>query len=1063
MPIAKYIANVQKLYKGGHSSEHSFRGNLQNLLNALLPDLLVINEAKRRDCGAPDYILTKGDVPVGFIEAKDLGDADLEGLKPKRNKEQFDRYKKSLDNIVFTDYLRFYFYKNEECTAKISIAEITHKGIRPLKENFEAFRAKIKDFASYSGQSIQSPQRLAELMAAKARLLANIIENALSFDENAEENSSLLAQMESFRRYTIHDISIKSFADVYAQTLCYGMFAARLHDPTLQTFSRQEAYELIPKSNPFLKQLFGYIAGIELDDRIKWVVDDLIRIFLACDVAQILQDYGKSTESEDPIIHFYEDFLSLYDPTLRKTRGVWYTPTPVVQFMVRAVDQILKNDFGLPMGLADTTKTKIEADVQGKKVEHELHRVQILDPATGTGTFLAEVIKAIYKNFEGQEGIWSQYVQDHLLPRLHGFEILMASYAMAHLKLDLLLRETGFKATNAQRLRVFLTNSLEEQQHPDTGTLFASWLSNEANEANRLKRDCPVMVVLGNPPYSGESANKGAWIMDLMQDYKKEPGGVQKLQERNPKWLNDDYVKFIRYGQHYIEKNGSGILAYINPHGYLDNPTFRGMRWNLLQCFDKIYTIDLHGNSKKKETAPDGGIDENVFDITQGVSINFFIKTAKKKKGELGRVFHYDLYGKREFKYDFLNENSIVSIPYKELPCLEPMYFMLPKDFKAQEDYDKGFSVSALFSLHKSGMVTSRDAFVIDSHKDILASRISDFFAMSKSDLQRKYGLKENKRFKIEEVQKSAKQFDVRFVYPILYRPFDLKFVYYEAHFIEGSRIEVMQHFIKGDNVGLALCKQFKSGSDYVHVFIANTMMESSYVSNKTSEITSIFPLYLYPEDGEQQSFNGVTRRRPNLNAEIVAKIAEILGLAFVAEETLAGAEGRNSCFTPLDLLDYIYAVLHSQSYREKYKEFLKIDFPRVPYPEGLKIFWTLVDLGSQLRQVHLLESPVVSQFSTRFPQIGDNVVDKPRFVADDADEDRGRVYMNKTQYFEGVTRLAWEFYIGGYQPAQKWLKDRKGLILGFDDILHYQKMIAALNETARLMALIDELQGWSI
>jgi predicted helicase len=384
----------------------------------------------------------------------------------------------------------------------------------------------------------------------------------------------------------------------------------------------------------------------------------LIQIFLACNVEEILKNYGKSTKMEDPIIHFYETFLSEYDPKLRKARGVWYTPAPVVNFIVRAVDDILKTEFDMPQGLADTSKTKIKVNLQGKQVEQEVHKVQILDPATGTGTFLAEVIKHIYKKFEGQQGIWSNYVENHLLPRLNGFELLMASYAMAHLKLDLLLTDTGFKPTSNQRFRVYLTNSLEEH-HQDTGTLFANWLSTEANEANHIKRDTPVMCVIGNPPYSGVSSNNGEWISKLIEDYKYIDG--VHFNERKH-WLNDDYVKFIRYGQHFIEKNGSGVLAFINPHGFLDNPTFRGMRWNLLKTFDKIYTIDLHGNSKKKETAPDGSADVNVFDIMQGVSINFFIKTGKKKVNEIGKIFHFDLFGKRENKYEFLFNNSLKTV-----------------------------------------------------------------------------------------------------------------------------------------------------------------------------------------------------------------------------------------------------------------------------------------------------------------------------------------------------------------------------------------------------------------
>ena len=461
-------------------------------------------------------------------------------------------------------------------------------------------------------------------MAGKARLLSDIIEKSLTSDEENQEDSTLKEQMAAFKSILIHDITPKGFADVYAQTISYGMFAARLHDPTLDNFSRQEAAELIPKSNPFLRKLFGYIAGPDIDDRIKWIVVNLTEIFLACNVAEILKNYGRSTKMEDPIIHFYENFLAEYDPKLRKARGVWYTPAPVVNFIVRAVDDVLKEDFGLSQGLADNSKTTIKVKTHTpnknfksgyKEIEKEVHKVQVLDPATGTGTFLAEVIKHVSKKFKGQEGIWSSYIENHLLPRLNGFELLMASYAMAHLQLDLLLKETGFKQTKNQRTRVYLTNSLEEF-HPDTGTLFANWLSSEANEANQIKRDTPVMCILGNPPYSGESANKGKWIMNLMEDYKKEPGGKEKLKERNPKWINDDYVKFLRYGQHYIEKNKSGVLAFINPHGFLDNPTFRGMRWNLLKTYDKIYTIDLHGNAKKKEVSPDGSPDNNVFDLS---------------------------------------------------------------------------------------------------------------------------------------------------------------------------------------------------------------------------------------------------------------------------------------------------------------------------------------------------------------------------------------------------------------------------------------------------------------
>ncbi len=1062
MTITQYLAEVNKEYKTGRATEHSYRGYLQQLIKALVPDVMVTNEPQRVKCGAPDYIITKRDIPVGYIEAKDLNNR----LDDKQYKEQFDRYRKSLGNLIITDYLDFWLYIDGELVKTVRIGAVSDGVVKALPDNHSTFTNLIKDFCAFKGQTIKSPKKLAEMMAGKARMLSDVIEKSLTSDEQNHEDSSLKEQMQAFKQFLIHDITPKGFADVYAQTIAYGMFAARLHDPTLPTFSRQEAATLIPKSNPFLRNLFGYIAGIDVDDRIKWIVDGLADVFLACNVEELLKNYGKATKTEDPIIHFYETFLSEYDPALRKARGVWYTPQPVVDFIVRAVDDILKTEFNLPQGLADTSKTKIKVDVQGKKQEQEVHRVQILDPATGTGTFLAEVVKHIHKKFTGQQGIWSNYVEQHLIPRLNGFELLMASYAMAHLKLDLLLSETGFKPTKNQRVKVYLTNSLEEN-HPDTGTLFASWLSNEANEANHIKRDTPVMVVLGNPPYSGESANKGEWIMDLMEDYKKEPGGKEKLKEKNPKWINDDYVKFLRYGQYFIEKNGTGVLAFINPHGFLDNPTFRGMRWNLLKTYDKIYTIDLHGNSKKKETALDGSADVNVFDIQQGVSINVFIKTGKKKANELGEVFHFDLYGGREFKYDFLTANSLKTVKYTKIPNIEPNYFFVAKNFEEQKVYEKGFTVAKLFTVNSVGIVTARDEFTIHNTKEEVEQTINEFLSLDDEAARKRFNLGKDVRdwqvaFARKDLQTALNK-NGSFT-KINYRPFDEKWTYYTGKskgFHCYPRGEVMGNFVAESNLGLIIGRQGQvvGTMPWNLAFVTNTIADFNLYYRGGGVV---FPLYLYL-DTTQQTLHETTTRTPNLNAEIVKQIAAKLKLTFTNEK-----ENRPGTFAPIDILDYIYAVLHSPAYREKYKEFLKIDFPRVPYPTGADNFWQLVKLGGQLRQLHLLESDKIEHYITQYPVTGTNVVDKIRFeenyelIDGDLVTDVqpvypfGRVYINDTQFFQQVPKAAWDFYIGGYQPAQKWLKDRKGRTLGFEDILHYQKMIVALWETGKLMQEID-------
>lgn len=411
MTTAQYLEQINKRYKTGISREHTYRKDLEDLLISLVTDIDVTNEpANVTDCGNPDYVITKKDIPIGYIEAKDIG----KDLDSKNYKEQFSRYRKALDNLIITDYLVFKFFKEGELVTQIEIATIEDGEIKPITKNFQQFENLIKDFCTYIGQTIRSPKKLAEMMAGKARLLQNTLENSLNIDIEAEQKSDLWSQYETFRNILIHDLTPKGFADIYAQTLAYGMFAARYHDEVLNTFSRQEAGEKIPKSNPFLRMLFNYVAGPDIDDRIKHTVDNLADVFRAVDLRKILSKFGRTTKTQDPIVHFYEDFLSEYDSKLRKAKGVWYTPQPVVSFIVRAVDEVLKSEFGLSQGLADTTKTKIQIDSQTtdkrsksgyKQIEKKVHKVQVLDPATGTGTFLAEAIKFIYNNnFKAMQG-----------------------------------------------------------------------------------------------------------------------------------------------------------------------------------------------------------------------------------------------------------------------------------------------------------------------------------------------------------------------------------------------------------------------------------------------------------------------------------------------------------------------------------------------------------------------------------------------------------------------------------------------------------------------------------
>ncbi len=1038
--ISCYIKEIDRQYQTGLAREHSYRPALQELLAKILIDCTITNEPARSDCGAPDLIITnaKTQRPIFFVETKDLFDSDLDGRN--KHKEQFERYRNSLNFIIFTDYLSFHAYEHGELITTITIGKEEQKHIKLIANAAEPFVELINHFAQSKPTPITSPAMLAKQMALKARMLGEIIKGSFkcAADENSEhfhENNQLAEQLAAFKKVLIHDLTPEQFADFYAQTIAYGMFAARLHDETPENFSRQEAATLIPKTNPFLRQIFQSIAGYDLDERLSWIVDDLVELFLATDMNAVMNSYKKDELHSDPMIHFYEDFLGEYDPALRKQKGVWYTPQPVVRFIVRAIDEILMRDFDLAQGLADSSKVShkvINERYNGKKGSQqyllkEEHRVQILDPATGTGTFLAEVARQIYSKFNGLEGMWQGYVQEHLIPRLHGFEILMASYAVAHLKLDMLLAEMGYKARESkERLSIYLTNSLEEY-NPDTGTLFATWLSSEAQEANRIKRDAPIMVMLGNPPYSVSSSNKGEWINKLMADYKKD------LREQNIQPLSDDYIKFLRLGQYYIEKNKSGILAFITNNSFIDGIIHRQMRKSLMETFDKIYIFDLHGNSRKKETAADGSKDENVFDIMQGVSINIFVK--KDDNQHQCEIFHSELYGSRADKYAFLNEHNFSDIPWKKVESKEPQYFFVPKDFSRQEEYDKGFKIDELMQVNVAGIKTSNDKINVYDEKSELITLISDFNELDEKDFKIKYGLRsDSKDWSYINAKKDIVSLttnkNIDLCKKLAYRPFDNKYCVYTGNvngIMSRPRYNIMRHMLH-DNIAL---NTIRVNRDYLFaIFVTSTITDKTLLSSKDD--VNVFPLYLYPTADEAALGE---EKKPNLDKTIWQKIDDLIG--------------RPS--TPEEIFAYIYAVLHSPSYREGYKEFLKIDFPRIPYPKNLAEFESLVKLGQRLIDIHLLRKANNWDLAVTYPATGDNRVEFLKFKDN-------CVYINKNQYFCNVPEIAWNFYIGGYQPAQKWLKDRKGRLLTFDDIQHYRKIIYALQATDAIMQEIDKV-----
>lgn len=1017
--VEDYICEVARLAKSGITTEHTFRGALALLLDQLAPNLKAFNEPKRTECGAPDYIVQdKTGLGVFYVEAKDLGDDDLGGKKRTGHKEQFDRYKAALDTIIFTDYLDFHLYRHGEFVSSVKIGDYDGAGkVSGISGAYDKLAELIKEAALSTPQKIDSSKRLAELMAGKARLLQR---NAAKFltpltkaydDAPSHAKPSITPILElliGMRDVLMPNVGADEFSDIFAQTLTYGMFAARLNDPTPESFTRYEAMGLIPKTNPFLRQFFQYVAN-NLEEELEWMVDDLADLFRAADVEKIMRGYGRT--GADPMIHFYEDFLAEYDAGLRKDRGVWYTPIQVVKFIVGAADWALRTRFNLVDGLADRGKVEIECEEvasHGKKmtqkVKKSVHRVQLLDPSTGTGTFIAEAIRQIFAKFKGNEGMWPGYVESDLLPRLNGFELLMASYTMAHIKIDFALRETlgkreegsGKREEFKQRFNVFLTDSLSPWHKELPGGLFASALAPEQKGADEVKRDTPVMVVLGNPPYSISSQNNNPWIQNLVLDYKR------NLEERNIQPLNDDYIKFIRLAQHYVEKNGEGIVAFITNNSYLDGLIHRQMRKSLLDVFDEIYILNLHGNSRIHETSPDGGKDENVFNIMAGVAILLFVKkgnslTQSSQSPQSGksetsrtkrtceenncRVYYADLWGKKKEKLAALEEETMESVDWKEVEPTAPMYFLKPRDVLAESEWEECFEISKLLKFQSSGVKTHND------------NELVSYFP-----------------------------FETQYNQPYLYRPLDVRWVNYDLQKVVRHRYKGMRHLML-PNIALILGRQGQViGGDLWNLsFVAENIVDTNIFYRGGGYV---FPLYLYEEN------MGKVEKRANLDKDIVEKIAAI------------GGE-----LSPEDIFDYIYGVLHSPSYRTKFKEFLKVDFPRIPYPKDLGEFERFRAAGRELRAVHLMKDaePSLSEARGRFPIAGDNVVDAVKW-------DNGRVYINSSQYFDNVPLEAWEQAIGGYRPAEKYLKDRKNRALSQEELKHYQRIILALAKTREIM-----------
>ena len=1012
-PLQNYLKRLSQEYKTGVTTEYSLRPALVEFLQETdeLRKFTIINEPKRIACGAPDIVLLQnGGIPVAYIETKDIGDPDLRGVK--QNKEQFSRYKQGLDCVVFTDFLRFLLYRGDECLLEVRIAEQDGDTLSILPDAEQRFAELLAQLRDAQPAPVSSAKKLALLMAGKAQLLARSIREVLK-DKESDAGAELQQQFDRMRDVLMSTVEEDEFADWYAQTIVYALFAARYHDEHLDSFSREEAAKLIPQSNPFLRKLFQRIGVYDLDTRVAWIIDDLVGVFGATDVRTLL-DTAKST-AHDPIMLFYEDFLTAYDPARRKARGVYYTPSPVVAFIVRAVDELLQREFGLRDGLADRTTVQ-------SKSGNPVHRLQILDPATGTGTFLVEVVRAIYRKFAGQQGVWNDYVRDHLLPRLHGYEILMAPYAMAHLNLEYIFRETGATTLGSARYGIYLTNTLENKRFD--GNLFSP-IDQEAQAANVLKNSMRVMVMLGNPPYNVSSSNKSKWIENLMLSYK------EALNEKNIKPLSDDYIKFIRFAQYQIEEQtGEGIVAFITNNSFLDGIIHRQMRKELLRVFDEIYILNLHGNSRLKEKAPDGGKDENVFDIQTGVSINIFVK-HKEPKYEQAKLYYRELYGLRQEKFAALSKLNLGSTCWKELQPVAPYCFFVPKDFALESEYQKGFLLNDLFQVAALGALSKRDSIVVMFQRNEAECFFANALRFSEEEFRREYKTEADSRdWQVGSLLNDARINTNNVAYiQYTYRPYDIRHIAYTGKtkgIFAYPCFDTFGVLLHPQNIAICSTRLVRENS-FRHCFITSFLADKACVCDGSY----LFPLYKLPDGWNYtpaEIVAGKTRSgKPielelNMRSEILAKLSEAVG------EPVKGEE----------VFDYVYGVLHDKEYREKYFEFLKIEYPRIPYPKDKAEYQRYIAIGERLRRLHLMDETLNLPLITTFDVTGSNLVEKVEY-------DNGKVWINATQYFNNVPSSVWDHVVGAYQPARLWLQKRKGRTLDYDDVNWYLHVCATI------------------
>ena len=1075
---AIYIQKLNDLRKEGQTNEQTFRSDFQIFMEDGL-GVRCRNESVRLECGTPDIQIYQRRKLVGFVENK-RPDLDLEAIHrdselaspATRNGQQLRRYRAVLHNLLLTNHQSVIWYVQGKRVAAADLRDPVQSD-PVLKQFVQQILPPVKDAAV-----------LVSRMADLARLLRDNLRGALS----NKNPGGLQTQLLQARTFLDPNLDSDGFADMMAQTVAYGLFAARVHEPD-RALVWALTPELLPATNPFLQDMLGDLASMRVRRAARrhgenWSghIHLLIDLLNGTDIRTCLEGFGAGNGSADPVIYFYEHFLKQYDPQQRRELGVYYTPDPVVDFIVRSVDEILRQKFHLADGLADRSRIDKPDTGNGHRAGSDIHRVHILDPACGTGSFLYRVVGHIRQSLAANQGIWQDYVKEDLLPRLHGFELQMAPHTIAHIKMAWQLQaldlpaderrawEIDLDGRDTARLGIYLTNSLylnPPGAMPGTRD-FA--LADEAAEASKVKSEVPVMVVLGNPPYKGESVNpsrtpegKPTPIGKLIEDYAKV--GETPLDETNRKWLQDDYVKFIRAAQDRIEHTGSGIIAFITNHQFLDAVTFRGMRSSLMETFDELYFLNLHGNLRTGSPSMDGGRDENVFDIQAGVCISFMVKLPQAT--EKCTVHYAEVLGSRRSKFNILTESSWAKHTWGDLEATAPDHWFVPRSTSHEAEYRRGFSLRTVFPVQSSGIATARDALVVNFTLDECRTRLERFRDLEAEQARTEFELRRDTRdWQVSKAQADLKDHrEARHLYQrYLYRPFDWRHTAYtgQSRGIQCMpRTRVMQHLEAGNrvaNIGLLYCRQMSQATgEWRLVGVTDCLADLAALSNKTREVTTVAPLYtvqaasLYGKEngGEEDPATPV----PNLDRNFILELEARIGMTFDGQ---GSGDGKTS-FSPEHCLHYIYAVLHSSAYRRRYEHLLRTDYPTIPWPGNTDVFLSLAATGRDLVRLHLLDASMLTSVRPTYPVSGSNRVEIGYPEYDPATQ---RIRVNEQQYFEGVSPLAWEMHIGSYQPLRKWLQDRRGRILTYAELQHYPMVAQALTQALDTLHAIDNIVG---